>query len=99
MGKYNKNINENKKSDEQKFYERVIQKIGALILHSVGATVFILITVLLGVECATSGGYWIYLLSLIVCITVTIACVGSVIVDTCNMLLFVRGLYDSKQKY
>lgn len=102
MGRYNNN-NKGKynkqKNDEQKFYEKVVRQIGTLILHSVGATVFILITVLLGVECATSSGYWIYLLSLIICIAVTVACVGAVIVDTCNMLLFVKELYDGKKKY
>lgn len=88
-----------RKSNEQKFYEKVIRQIGALILHSVGATLFILVTILLGVECATSGGYWIYLLSLIICIAVTIACVGAVIIDTCSMLLFIRGLHDGKREY
>lgn len=103
MGKYNKNtdknINEGKKTGEQKFYERVIQQIGALILHSVGATLLILVTILFGVKCATSGGYWVYLLSLIVCIAVTVVCIGAVILDTCNMLFMVKGLYDNNKKY
>jgi hypothetical protein len=102
MGKHSNNKGKyykQQKNDEQRFYEKVVRKIGALIIHSVGATVFILITILLGVECATSGGYWIYLLSLIICIAVTIACVGAVIVDTCNMLLFIRELHGGKKKY
>jgi uncharacterized membrane protein len=98
MGKYNKNTSI-KKSNEQKFYEKVVRQIGALIIHSVGATLFILVTILLGVECATSGGFWIYLLSFIICIAVTIASIGAIIVDTCNMLLFIRRLHDGKKGY
>ena len=99
MGKYNNKNNGKHKNDEQRFYDRVVRQIGALILHSVGATVFIMITILFGIECATSGGHWIYLLSLIVCIAVTIVCIGAVIVDTCNMLLFIKGLHDGKREY
>lgn len=102
MGKYNTNINNTgkpKKSNEQKFYEKVIQQIGALIIHSVGATISILVTIILGIQCATSGGYWTYLLSVIICITVTAACIGAIIVDTCNMILLIRGLHDGKREY
>ena len=99
MGKYIKKIGDNKKSSGQKLYERAIQQIGALILHSVGATVLIMVTILLGIKCATSGGYWVYLLSLIVCIVATISCIGAVIIDTCNMLLFIKELYDDKKGY
>ena len=99
MGTNNKNTSDNKKSNEQKFYESVMQKIGALILHTVGATVFVLITILLGVECAKSGGHWTLLLSLIVCIAVTIVCIGAVIVDTCNMLFFVDKIHVGNRKY
>lgn len=99
MGRYNKDMEKNKKSSEQKFYEKVMSQIGILIIHSIGATLSILITILLGVKCATSSGYWIYILSLIVCIAVTVACIGAVIVDTCNMLLFIKGLHDGKREY
>lgn len=104
MGKYDKYDNnidkgKGKKSNEQKFYDKVIQQIGALIIHSVGTTLFILITIIIGVKCATSDGYWIYLLSLIVCIAVTAVCVGAIIVDTCNMLLLIKGLHDGKKEY
>lgn len=103
----NKNINiggrgknkDRKKSNEQKFYESVIQQIGALILHSVMATVFISVTIFLGVECATNGGYWVLLLSSMICVAVTIACIGAVIADACGMLLLVKELHDGKKKY
>lgn len=88
-----------KKSNERKFYEKFIRRIGMIILHSVGATVFILITILLGVGCATSGGHWVYLLSLIICIAITIFCTGAVVVDICHMLFFAEGLYNNKREY
>jgi hypothetical protein len=84
------------KSSEQRFYERVLQRIGGLILHSVGATVLIMATILFGVKCATSGGYWAYVLSLIICIMVAISCIGAVVIDICNMLLFIKELYEKR---
>ena len=97
MGKYQ--TKDNKKSNEQKFYERVIRMIGALILHSVGATVLIMVTILFGIKCATSGGYWIYLLSLIVSITTTVSCIGGIIIDIYNILFFIKELHDGNRKY
>ena len=87
------------KSAKQKFYDSVIQQIGALIIHTVGATIFILVTILLGIKCATSDGYWVYLLSTIICVAVTIACIGAVIIDACNMVIFIKELDDNKNNW
>lgn len=99
MGKYSKQKNNMQKSNEQRFYENTMRKIGRLILYTVSVVISIVLTILFGVECATSGGYWVYLLSLIICITATVICIGAVIVGICDMLLFVKGLYDGKVKY
>lgn len=97
MSKYQ--IKNDKKNDEQKFYEQMIKRIGILILRSVIATMLIMATILFGVECAISGGYWIYLLSFIICITIVMICIGAIVADVCNMLLFVKELYDGNRKY
>lgn len=88
-----------KDSNNQKFYKRMAKQINMLILHSVCATILVLITILLGVECATSGGYWAYILSIIICITITIVCIGAVIADTCNIFFIIKRLYDNSIKY
>lgn len=93
------NPKRSKKNSEQKFYDRTMQLIGTLILHSVSATVMVLVTTLIGIECVTSNGYWAVLLSLIICAVIMLGCIGAVIVDTCNMMVFIKELYDNKREY
>lgn len=91
--------NKPNKNNGKRFYKMVKKQINALILHSVGSTILVLVTILLGIECATSGGYWAYILSIIICIAITIACIGTVIADTCNIFFIIKNLYDNRREY